>query len=84
MFQKEISVSDGVDGFDGCIEVVQRTRRYRSWADDAKARIVAESFQSGVDTTSPSSTRCITRSVSKVCLVTGPATVTYYVNCMGL
>ena len=48
MFQKEISVSDGVDGFDGCIEVVQRTRGYRRWPDEVKARIVAESFQPGV------------------------------------
>ncbi|SEM86468.1 Transposase, partial [Loktanella fryxellensis] len=48
MFQKEIAVSDGGDGFDGCIEVVQRTRGYRRWPDEAKARIVAESFQPGV------------------------------------
>ncbi|MCA1777344.1 MAG: transposase [Loktanella sp.] len=41
-------MADGGDGFDGCIEVVQRTRGYRRWPDDVKARIVAESFQAGV------------------------------------
>jgi|TARA_R100001369_G_scaffold31357_1_gene55696 transposase len=41
-------VSDSGDGFDGCIEVVQRTCGYRRWPDEAKARIVAESFQPGV------------------------------------
>lgn len=41
-------MADGGDGFDGCIEVVQRTRGYRRWPDEAKARIVAESFQPGV------------------------------------
>ncbi|WP_036748106.1 transposase, partial [Paracoccus pantotrophus] len=41
-------MADGGDGFDGCIEVVQRTRGYRRWPDEVKARIVAESFQSGV------------------------------------
>jgi transposase len=41
-------MADGGDGFDGCIEVVQRTRGYRRWPDDVKARIVAESFQPGV------------------------------------
>lgn len=40
-------MADGGDGFDGCIEVVQRTRGYRRWPDDVKARIVAESFQPG-------------------------------------
>jgi len=40
-------MADGGDGFDGCIEVVQRTRGYRRWPDDLKARIVAESFQPG-------------------------------------
>jgi transposase len=40
-------MADGGDGFDGCIEVVQRTRGYRRWPEDVKARIVAESFQSG-------------------------------------
>ena len=39
-------MADGGDGFDGCIEVVRRTRGYRRWPDDVKARIVAESFQS--------------------------------------
>lgn len=38
---------DGRDGFDGCIEIVQRTRGYRRWPDEVKARIVAESFQPG-------------------------------------
>ena len=41
-------MADGGDGFDGCIEVVQRTRGYRRWPDEANARIVAESFQPGV------------------------------------
>ena len=41
-------MADGGDGFDGCIEVVKRTRGYRRWPDEVKARIVAESFQSGV------------------------------------
>ena len=40
-------MADGGEGFDGCIEVVQRTRGYRSWPDEVKARIVAESFQPG-------------------------------------
>ena len=40
-------MADGGDGFDGCIEVVQRTRGYRRWPDEVKARIVAESFQPG-------------------------------------
>lgn len=40
-------MADGGDGFDGCIEVVQRTRGYRRWPDDVKARIVAESFEPG-------------------------------------
>ena len=39
---------DGGDGFGGCIEVVQRTRGYRRWPIEVKARIVAESFQPGV------------------------------------
>ena len=41
-------MADGGDGFDGCIEILQRTRGYRRWPDEAKARIVAESFQPGV------------------------------------
>ena len=41
-------MADGRGGFDGCIEVVQRTRGYRRWPDEVKARIVAESFQPGV------------------------------------
>ncbi|UOA16585.1 transposase [Sulfitobacter dubius] len=41
-------MADGGNGFDGCIEVLQRTRGYRRWPDDVKARIVAESFQPGV------------------------------------
>lgn len=40
-------MANGGDGFDGCIEVVQRTRGYRRWPGDVKARIVAESFQPG-------------------------------------
>lgn len=40
-------MADGGDGFDGCIKVVDRTRGYRRWPDDVKARIVAESFQPG-------------------------------------
>jgi transposase len=32
----------------GQIEIVRRTRGYRRWPDDVKARIVAESFQPGV------------------------------------
>ncbi|TGN40852.1 transposase [Paracoccus liaowanqingii] len=40
-------MADGGDGFDGCIEVVQRTRGYRRWPEEVKARIVAESFQPG-------------------------------------
>lgn len=40
-------MADGGDGFVGCIEVVQRTRGYRRWPDEVKARIVAESFQPG-------------------------------------
>ncbi|TGN35598.1 transposase [Paracoccus liaowanqingii] len=40
--------ADGGNGFDGCIEVVRRTRGYRRWPDEAKAQIVAESFQPGV------------------------------------
>src|SRR6056297_3554240 len=42
-----MTMADGGDGFDGCIEVVHRTRGYRRWSDDVKARIVAESFQPG-------------------------------------
>lgn len=41
-------MADGGDGFDGCIEFVQRTRGYRRWPDEVKGRIVAESFQVGV------------------------------------
>ncbi|MFO7757844.1 MAG: transposase, partial [Roseovarius sp.] len=41
-------MADGEDGFDGCIEVVDRMRGYRRWPNDVKARIVAESFQPGV------------------------------------
>lgn len=40
-------MADGGDGLYGCIEVVRRTRGYRRWPDDVKARIVAESFQPG-------------------------------------
>jgi transposase len=41
-------MTDVADGFDGHIEIVRRTRGYRRWPDDVKARIVAESFQPGV------------------------------------
>jgi transposase len=41
-------MTDVADGFDGEIEIVRRTRGYRRWPDDVKARIVAESFQPGV------------------------------------
>ena len=41
-------MAHGGDGFGGCIEVVQRTRGYRRWPAEVKARIVAESFQPGV------------------------------------
>ncbi len=41
-------MTDVADGFDGQIEIVHRTRGYRRWPDDVKARIVAESFQPGV------------------------------------
>ncbi len=40
-------MADGGNGFDGCIDVLLRTRGYRRWPDDVKARIVAESFQLG-------------------------------------
>lgn len=40
-------MADGGDGFGGCIEVVGRTRGYRRWPTEVKARIVAESFQPG-------------------------------------
>lgn len=41
-------MSDGVEGFDGRFEVVERPRGNRRWPNDVKARIVAESFQPGV------------------------------------
>ena len=41
-------MTDVGDGFDGEIEIVRRTRGYRRWPDEVKARIVAESFQPGV------------------------------------
>jgi transposase len=47
-FQKETAMADGGDGFEGRIAVVQRTRGYRKWPEEVKARIVAESFRAGV------------------------------------
>ena len=41
-------MADGGDGFGGRIAVVQRTRGYRKWPEEVKARIVAESFRAGV------------------------------------
>jgi transposase len=41
-------MSDGVEGFDGRFEVVERPHGNRRWPNDVKARIVAESFQPGV------------------------------------
>jgi transposase len=41
-------MSDGVEGFDGRFEVVERPGGNRRWPNDVKARIVAESFQPGV------------------------------------
>ncbi len=41
-------MTDVGDGFEGHIEIVRRTRGYRRWPEDVKARIVAESFQPGV------------------------------------
>lgn len=41
-------MADGGNGFGDCIEVVQRTRGYRRWPAEVKARIVSESFQPGV------------------------------------
>lgn len=41
-------MADGGDGFEGRIAVVQRTRGYRKWPEEVKARIVAESFRPGV------------------------------------
>lgn len=41
-------MADDGFGFEGRIAVVQRTRGYRKWPDEVKARIVAESFRAGV------------------------------------
>ena len=41
-------MSDGVEGFDGRFEVVERPGGNRRWPNDVKARIVVESFQHGV------------------------------------
>lgn len=41
-------MADGGDGFEGRIEVVRRTRGYRRWPEEVKARIVAQSFQPGI------------------------------------
>ena len=40
-------MADGGDGFEGRIAVIQRTRGYRKWPEEVKARIVAESFRDG-------------------------------------
>ena len=34
-------MTDVADGFDGQIEIVRRTRGYRRWPDDVKARIAS-------------------------------------------
>jgi len=39
---------DGGEGFEGRIAVIRRTRGYRKWPEEVKARIVAESFRPGV------------------------------------
>lgn len=41
-------MADGGDGFGGRIAVVGRTRGYRKWPEEVKARIVVESFRDGV------------------------------------
>lgn len=41
-------MADGGDGFEGRMALVQRTRGYRKWPEEVKARIVAESFRAGV------------------------------------
>ncbi len=33
---------DGGEGFDGRIDLVRRTRGYRRWPDEVKARIVVD------------------------------------------
>lgn len=40
-------MADGGEGFGGRIAVIGRTRGYRRWPDEIKARIVAESLQRG-------------------------------------
>ena len=40
-------MADGGEGFGGRIDVIPRTRGYRRWPDEVKARIVAESFRHG-------------------------------------
>ena len=41
-------MADGGEGFEGRIAVIRRTRGYRKWPEEVKARIVAESFRAGV------------------------------------
>ena len=41
-------MADGGEGFEGRIAVIRRTRGYRKWPEEVKARIVAESFRPGV------------------------------------
>lgn len=40
-------MADGGEGFGGRVDVIPRTRGYRRWPDEVKARIVAESFRHG-------------------------------------
>ena len=44
----EVGMADGGDGFVGRCEVFESRRGNRRWSLDLKARVVAESFLSGV------------------------------------
>ena len=46
-------MADGGEGFEGRIAVIRRTREYRKWPEEVKARIVAESFRPGVRVVDP-------------------------------